>query len=526
MDVDVFLDQLRQDPEVAKPLVPKSWDQAIELFNYQKVGVLHLAAKKRFILGDPVGSGKTPQCLYAWALVKEKRQELGGDLRLWVVTTRSAVHQWAREVSRFIPEATVFSMKANQNKAKRMKIFEQFLAVPGSVLVSSWGNMLKDWSSFKQDTSWFPDTQVVFDEAQKIKNPKSQLNKVASEVVHLLDRAQALTATLVKDKGHDAFHIAKVFYPGIGSLADFEKRYCVYTYEHSNWYFKGGRRQYAPQGTYVKKLVGYRDLPGFREQIKTVFLGRTDFELGIARPEVVQMDRYCEMGPGQQREYDKAEVGIVEIEDQVGFRLQPALAHAQQVVNTPELFGCQDNAKLDLLRELLGEELEDDPVLLYSPYETTISTYWEALKDYAPVKITGQDSDQARKIAQEKFQSGETNLIFITDAGGEALNLQRAKHVVFISRPWSPGQYTQVVGRARRFGSQHEVVTIWHLTCQGTIDEYVDSILGFKFQAVEDIVRGRGGLVPDEKVLPFEIARKIRQARIQKTKREVKRGGA
>jgi SNF2 family DNA or RNA helicase len=107
-------------------------------------------------------------------------------------------------------------------------------------------------------------------------------------------------------------------------------------------------------------------------------------------------------------------------------------------------------------------------------------------------------------------------MIYLTDAGGESINLQRGKHIVMISRPWAPGTYRQIVGRARRLGSKHTSILIWHLTCSDTIDEYVDSLLAKKFGPVEDIIQGRGALLPDDQVLPLEIADYARQKRKQK----------
>jgi superfamily II DNA/RNA helicase len=100
-----------------------------------------------------------------------------------------------------------------------------------------------------------------------------------------------------------------------------------------------------------------------------------------------------------------------------------------------------------------------------------------ALKSRNPVIITGAVSQRDRDQARKDFQDGKTNVMLITDAGGEALNLQRAKHVIFYSLPWTPGSYIQVVGRARRFGSQHQYLGIWHLLMKDSVDELVESIL-------------------------------------------------
>jgi superfamily II DNA/RNA helicase len=104
----------------------------------------------------------------------------------------------------------------------------------------------------------------------------------------------------------------------------------------------------------------------------------------------------------------------------------------------------------------------------------------------------------------------------ITDAGGEALNMQRARHVIYYNRPFDPGTYIQILGRARRFGAVHNHLVAWHLSAKDTVDELVDSILTAKFGPFDEIVRNRGTLMPESESLPLEVARRARQARIHR----------
>ena len=136
----------------------------------------------------------------------------------------------------------------------------------------------------------------------------------------------------------------------------------------------------------------------------------------------------------------------------------------------------EKNSKLAMLKDLLDSELEDDPVIIYSPFATSIWHLYEALLPQKPVVITGSVKQSDRNQARLDFQEGKSNLMLMTDAGGEALNLQRAKHVIFYSLPWTVGQYIQVAGRARRFGSEHQYLGVWHLLMKDSVDELVESI--------------------------------------------------
>lgn len=486
------------------------------------MGAAHLATKKRFILGDPTGTGKTPQCLYAWAMIRDQRlQEGQPPERLWVVTTKSASLQWAKEVQKFLTGVNVHLVRSENERGtpivrkKRLEVVSNFISDPGSVLIQSWNQFVSDTPEFlkKGESTWLKETQICLDEAQRIKNPKSATAKRAKMVLAKVDRAHGLTATLVKNQAHDAQSIIDVFSPKLCSKKVFESLHCVYEKRHSMFAHFGGKRRYFPNGTQVRELVGYKDLADFRTRILPVFLDRTDEELDIQRPEIVQVERFCQMTSRQRNFYDEFEAGI--LEQSVD---EEALVRVQQAVNTPELWDVPHNAKLDLLLELLGNELNGEPVILYSPLISTIDCYDGALQEYSPVRITGRESDSEREEARVSFQDGKTNVIMLTNAGGESLNLQRAKHVVFLSRPWDPGTYVQLVGRARRFGSEHKTLTVWHLSCLDSLDEYVDATLIEKFGPVEEIARGRSGILSDSVVSPLDIVKVARRMRIRRTR--------
>jgi len=515
--VDEALAKLRSQGDAPQIYKPQAWNKRHELKPFQRVGAAHLMVKKCFILGDPTGVGKTPQELYSWAAIKEKKEE---PTNLWVVTTRSAVSQWADEVEKFLPGTKVYQLRSDKMpKLKRVEIVDRWADQRGAVLIGNWSQFKFDWELITQEskpTEWLSRTQITLDEVQRISNSESFLGKVAKEIIELADRVHGLTATLVHNNAHGAHAIIQAISPGTMGLLEFERKYCI---KDTKWFHrKGSKRRRKAEIT-----VGYHHLEDFRKRIAHVYLGRTDEELEGQRPDISFMRRTVSLSPSARKVYLEAEQGMLIDEEKKVTSFGP-MVHAQQAANNPEIWydketnltvKTKDNVKAKLLRELLTGELEGDAVILYSPLETTISAYQEHLKDLNPVRVTGKEDEDEREVARKAFQDGKNNIIMITDAGGEALNLQRAKHVIFISRPWAPGTYTQVVGRARRFESPNESIIIWHLIAEDTIDEFVDAVLSEKYGPVEEIVRGRGKLVPEDQVLPKEIAEYARKKRLR-----------
>jgi DNA topoisomerase I len=102
---------------------------------------------------------------------------------------------------------------------------------------------------------------------------------------------------------------------------------------------------------------------------------------------------------------------------------------------------------------------------------------------------------------------GPAQVLLITDAGSESIDLSGTRHIVFLDSTWTPALEDQIVGRGRRFGShQHlsardRTVHVWklHLTRKAhrdaaisprtSIDAYIDSVNAAKRAQQERIYR-------------------------------------
>lgn len=481
------------------------------------------------------GTGKTPTELYSWAVMADNR-----PLRLMVLTTKSATYQWGDEVEKFLPGVPYFvvpslTVRGTQaTKIDRIETYQKWIAAgPGSVVILNWNQMVNDWEDWLQisQDQWINHTQLCLDEAQRIKNPETKLHQTVIQLLKSVPRAHGLTATLVKNKAHDAYAIVNAFVPNFMSLDYFNTRYCVWEKRSIRIKTKTGRGRKAR----TNALKEYRLLDEFANTLSPYYLARTDEELEQQRPEIVHVTRKALMSPEHRKVYLDAERGLFlasptqKPEEVAG----PALIHAQLAANNPELFpgkkqGLEDlsthpdyprlqkaNSKLNLLKELLEIELVQEPVVIYTHLETSVTAIHKALEEFNPVRITGKEADEARAEARKAFMSGKTNIIIITDAGGEALNLQRAKHLIFYSRPMDPGRYVQIVGRIRRFGLDSKHVVLWHLTMIDSVDEWVDALLVNKFGPFDTIVRGRAGMMPTNESLPLELVKIARRKRIR-----------
>jgi SNF2 family DNA or RNA helicase len=159
-----------------------------------------------------------------------------------------------------------------------------------------------------------------------------------------------------------------------------------------------------------------------------------------------------------------------------------ALLYAQMCADAPLTVGARpdvNSAKQIELTRLLDEELRDRKVLVFSRFEQVVTLLCKdaAAAKVPHVRITGVENAAQRVTAQTAFQKADDpkapRVCFLTTAGSEALNLHAADVVVFYDLPWTWGEFQQILGRARRLGSEHGSVLVLLLAALDTIDEVV-----------------------------------------------------
>ena len=259
----------------------------------------------------------------------------------------------------------------------------------------------------------------------------------------------------------------------------------------------GSRRQ-------IPVIVGYRpkDIQEFREKIDPYFLGRPKFEVASELPPLTKRVIKCGMSRIQQEKYKEALTGILgvgrgdEAEEKEVTKLT-AVTYCQVIVNHPELIDVDGKSeKLDTLVELLNEgDFAGEKVIVFSRFRRMVDIIEKTLekKKIKTCRITGAESEDGRAKSQKLFQNVDSgvDVILITSAAAEAVNLQAARAIVFYDTPWSAGDYLQLLGRMIRIGSTQDRCFAIHLVCRSTIDVRVMQVLNTKMGLVESVLGKR-----------------------------------
>jgi len=352
-----------------------------------------------------------------------------------------------------------------------------------------------------------------------VKNPESQTHHVFRELSIAADRVYGLTATLIKNNLEEGFGIFRVVVPDLfRTKKGFYRNFCQTRMQR----IPGSKRK-------IPVIVGHtkKQIADFRTAIDPYYLGRAKHEVADELPVLTTKDISMPMERSQYMYYQEAIEGLLTInantedEEEREVTKLTSLIYCQEIVDSPYLIGNEiKSGKEEYFLELLKEELADEKVIVFTRFKEMVNRLQGILEkdgyavgikesggEWHPadkasvpkglVRITGDESADQRDAGKRAFQDTDnTNLIFLTMAGAEAINLQEARVMVFYDLPWSAGDYLQLVGRMIRIGSPHDRVYAIHLlseTPEGykTIDHHVRETLQKKMGYIEQALGER-----------------------------------
>jgi len=117
--------------------------------------------------------------------------------------------------------------------------------------------------------------------------------------------------------------------------------------------------------------------------------------------------------------------------------------------------------KWDAVSRIIDAADGEKIVLFAQPVETVtvVADYLHQRFGQKPAIIVGNQSEAERQEQVEQFQSSDgTRFLVSSRAGGEGLNMQRARRLIHLDVPWNPMELEQRIGRIHRFGSRKTVL--------------------------------------------------------------------
>jgi SNF2 family DNA or RNA helicase len=421
------------------------------------------------ILSDPIGSGKTVSAI----LGMRKLLEIGEIQLVIGVTPGSVLHQWATEFRTWFPG--VFNIEIADGDIKsRIKQYERIVANQGHpfrhvhVLMLSYSMCRQDKEVLKQ----LPFQMIFFDEITHLKDNKTEQSQAAQMLADMAERTLGITALPAQSKFEEVFPLFNVVDKSLfGSRTRFMANFC-HTWKHVFKTLEGRTIR-------TEEVRGYKNLEMFKEMVSHHLLYRTEDDIGLQMPEQILIPRWLKLTAAQRTRYNQLEEGFLEIDNyQEPIEGLQQLTRLMQVCNATQLvYPERSSCKVEEIRSLLTTELSSDQVVIFSKWTEMLEIVRQDVLEplCTPYgKITGEDSSPAnRERARLAFQGGETQVILLSTAGEEGLNLGAAKCMICCDSLFNEGRMRQVHGRIRRLSTVHPNVRIINLLVKDTVEERI-----------------------------------------------------
>jgi len=424
------------------------------LRDYQVIGYKWLKTLSQFgfggILADDMGLGKTLQTLALIISEKDSRPSL-------IVTPTSLVYNWKEEITKFLPDLNVLIIDGTPaNREALISTCDNFTII------------LTSYPLIRRDVDLYESVQFkycILDEAQHIKNPKSQ-NARAVKQIHA-NSYFALTGTPIEN------HLTELW-----SIFDFVMPQLLFS--HSKF-----------QSIYEQPIVRDHNvlaLNQLKQTLRPFILRRMKADVLTELPEKIETTVVTTLTDEQKKLYlahlEEAKRAFqTEVENNTygknHFQILSMITRLRQICCHPSMF--MDNykgssGKLDLLLELIEETIDSNHrILLFSQYTSMLKLIEKELlaKQIQYVYLDGTLSTKERKDAIHQFNHGSMPIFLISlKAGGTGLNLTSADVVIHYDPWWNPAVEDQATDRAYRIG-QLKNVQVFKLIAKGTIEEKI-----------------------------------------------------
>lgn len=434
-----------------------------DLFPYQKTGVAYALAKKRLIVGDQPGLGKTGQAIATMVAAGAKcilvicpatlRENWKREWKIWtdknaMVLSDRTKNTWPQYYK--VGMCNVFICNYESLK----KYFVESIAEFKDEVTGKKKPLRLNHIKFKETIDLF-DT-VIVDEVHRCKDGKTQQAKFVMGIAKGKEWVLGLTGTPVVNKPIDLIpqlHIIDQL-PVFGGYKGFVDRYC------QGW----------NQASNLKELNYMLHKNCFyRREKKEVLNDLPDKMRNIVRVDITNRVEYAK---AEKQFIDYLRENLGKTEGEIDKSLRGEVMVQMQILKKVAARGKKE-AFIDAVKEVVDA---GEKIILFAWHKDIVHD----LKASIPgaVTIVGDDSMDARQHAVDSFQNDPKVQVIICNikSGGVGITLTASSRVSFIELPWTPADCDQCEDRAHRIGQKDSVQANYFLG-QGTIDEYIYQII-------------------------------------------------
>ena len=396
-----------------------------------------------------MGLGKTIQAIGALRVLARA----GRLMPALVVAPASLVLQWRAELQAWAPELRLATARGSAEERRAAWRAEADVTIVG--YESLIADMRGRFPGAPRHRAW---GVVIADEAQRLKNPKTETNRTLASLRR--NQTWALTGTPLENELADLVTILEFVAPG--------------RYDRKTM-LVGLRRATAELQVRRRRAAVLPTLPA-----------KTRFVIDPG------------MTPAQRDAYDIAEregrvwLRAFGAEIRIEYVLELIL-RLKQICNAHPRTGA--SAKLDDLARRVGEIVATgDKVLVFSQFVAApfgVDAVAERLRAFRPLTVVGGQDAAARAMMIDRFNTDPARRVLVLSlkAGGVGLNLVAATTVFHFDHWWNQAATAQAEDRAHRIGQQRAVQVFSYL-CGDTIEDRIAAIIARKQALFDTYVDG------------------------------------
>ena len=454
-----------------KPFVGEHY-MLLQPYQYQLEGVQYAVEKKRCILGDQPGLGKTLQAICT--VVKAHREAViyGESFPTLVVCPAALKVNWQREFKKFAGLNAIILDDSNRQtwhsfydckKADGSPLCEVFITNYESLKkffvkrVSEGGKLTMKGILFDERVNLFK--SVIIDESHKCKSGKTQQGKFVEGICKGKRFVLALTGTPVVNNNTDLIQQLKI----LGRLEDF--------------------------GGYSRFVERYCDGPKQASNVKELnwrlwnccFFRREKSKVVTQLPDKTR--QYLQIDITNMKEYQSAESDIVKYLKQYKNASDAQVQRSMNgavMVKMGLLKQISARGKIKAVSEFIHDVIDGGEKLIVFGYLKEVIA--ELKKEFPnAVTVTGSDNISQKQFAVDSFQNNPDCKLIILNykSGGTGLTLTASSRVAFIEFPWTFSDCEQAEDRAHRNGQKNNV-NCYYFLGKDTIDKYMYDVIQTK----------------------------------------------
>lgn len=486
----IYEDLHKQEFEID---IPKDFEFKTKPFSHQIDGVRFGLNKKKFLLCDDQGLGKTKQIIDFVGCL-EKTDTINKVLIICGVN--SLKYNWQSEIGIHSNEkGWVLGTRYRKRTGKayegstKDKLADLDNLPDCRYIITNIETLRAGAEKISKSKYHFPLAEklqelckngtisvIAFDECHKSKDPTSLQSRAMINVT--AKYMVAMSGTPLMNNPLDLYFPMSWLGYEKHSFYQFKQHYCTL----GGW---GG-----------SQVIGYKNLEEIRALMEEIMLRRLKSEV-LDLPEKIRKIEYVDMTPKQSQIYNEVYAGVMSDLQKIKFSNNPLsmMIRLRQATGWTGIISdtVQESAKMERMIELVEEIVESgQKAIIFSNWESMTEIAKEKLNAYTPAYITGATKADERMKEVERFQNDDKCKVIIGTIGamGTGLTLTAAQNVIFLDSPWNMALKAQAEDRAHRIGTKG-TVNIITLVCKNTIDERIEELVEKKGQIADALVDGK-----------------------------------